>query len=159
MFSNSFIHLINKPIRVIPKTATLKDNIFTKEYKNENKYLTGIFTTDISDHYPIFHIAPFENKPQDNYHLMRLINSPNLEKYINAIQDYDWSRVNHYASCQTAFSHFSEAIRHLHAAFPIIKVKQRYRNRLPWLTDGPKDAIDTKTNSIRFIWNMKLVLI
>ena len=96
MFSNSFIPLINKPTRVTPKTATIIDNIFTKEYKNENKYLTGILTTDISDHYPIFHIASFENKPQeDNFHLIRLINSSNLEKYINAIQNYDWSRVNH----------------------------------------------------------------
>ena len=146
MFSNSFIPLINKPTRVTPKTATIIDNIFTKEYKNENKYLTGILTTDISDHYPIFHIASFENKPQeDNFHLIRLINSSNLEKYINAIQNYDWSRVNHYDSCQTAFSHFSEALKDIfHVAFPIIKVKQRYRNRLPWLTDGLKDAIKHK---------------
>ena len=36
MFSNSFIPLINKPTCVTPKTATIIDNIFTKEYKNEN---------------------------------------------------------------------------------------------------------------------------
>ena len=41
--------------------------------------------------------------------------------------------------------HFS--LKHLdifHAAFPIIKVKQRYRNRLPWLTYVLKDAIKHK---------------
>ena len=71
IFSNSFIPLINKPTRVTPKTATIIDKIFTKEYKIENKHLTGILTTDISDHYPIFHIAPFENKPQeDDNHLI-----------------------------------------------------------------------------------------
>ena len=31
MFSNSFIPLINKPTRVTPQTATIIDNIFTKE--------------------------------------------------------------------------------------------------------------------------------
>ena len=97
MFSNSFVLLINKPTRVSPKTATKIDNILAKEYKNENKYLTGILTTDISDHYPIFHIALFENKPQDNHHLIHLINSSNLEKYTNTVQNYDWSCVNHYA--------------------------------------------------------------
>ena len=53
MFSNSFIPVINKPTRVTSKTATIIDNIFTNEYKNENKYMTGILTTDISDHYPL----------------------------------------------------------------------------------------------------------
>ena len=57
MFSNSFIPLIYKPTRVTLKTATIIDNIFTNAYENENKYMTGILTTDISDHYPIFHIA------------------------------------------------------------------------------------------------------
>ena len=62
MFSNSFIPLMNKPTLVTHKTATLIDNIFTNIYIyiNENKYLTGIISTDISDHYIIFHIAPLQ---------------------------------------------------------------------------------------------------
>ena len=64
MFSDSFIPLINKPTRVTQKTATLIDNIFTNTYKNKNKYLTGILTTDISDHYILFHIAPLQFRQQ-----------------------------------------------------------------------------------------------
>ena len=146
MFSNSFIPLINKPTRVTHKTATLIDNIFTNIYKHENKYLTGILTTDISDHYIIFHIAPSQFSQQKDHHLLiRLINSSNLEKYTTAIQNHDWSLVNHHNLCQTAFSYFSETLKGIfHDAFPVIKVKQRYRNRLPWLTQGLKNAIKHK---------------
>ena len=68
MFSNSFIPLKNKPTRVTHKTATLIDNILTNVYKNENKYLTGILITDISDHYIIFHIAPLQFREQKEHH-------------------------------------------------------------------------------------------
>ena len=156
MFSNSFMPLINKPTRVTHKTATLIDNIFTNIYKNENKYLTGILTTDISDHYIVFHIAPLQFKQQKEHHqLIRLINSSNLEKYTTAIQNHGWSLVNHHNLCQTAFSYFSETLKCIfHDAFPVIKVKQWYRNRLPWPTQGLKNAIEHKTSSIRFPWNM-----
>ena len=106
MFSNSFIQLINKPTRVTHSTVTIIDNIFTNEYENDNKYMTGILTTDISDHYPIFHITLCHNKPkEENYQLMRLINGSNLEKH-NGIQNPDWTQVNNYNSCQAAFTIF-----------------------------------------------------
>ena len=144
MFSNSFIPLINKPTRVTHTTATLLDNIYTNIYINI--YLTGILTTDISDHYIIFHIAPSQFSQQKDHHqLIRLINSSNLEKYTTAIQNHDWSLVNHHNLCQTAFSYFSETLKGIfHDAFPVIKVKQRYRNILPWLTQGLKNAIKHK---------------
>ena len=112
MFSNSFIPLINKPTRMILQTATIIDNIFTNKYENKNKYVTGILTTDISDHYPIFHIIPCQNKPkEENHQLIRLVNGSNLEKYINAIQNHDWSQVNFYSSCQAAYTYFSETLQ------------------------------------------------
>ena len=81
MFSNSFIPLINKPTRITPKSATVIDNIFANEYENEHRYMTGILTTDISDHYPIFHISLNQNKPkEEEYQMIRLINGSNLEK-------------------------------------------------------------------------------
>ena len=125
MFSNSFIPLINKPTRVTSKTATLIDNIFINEYKNENKYMTGILATDISDHYPIFHIIQCEHKPhKDQYQLIRLINDSNLDKYINAIQNYEWAFVTQQRSCRTAFSYFSDVLTEIfNESFPVIKVQ------------------------------------
>ena len=74
--------------------------------------------------------------------MIRLINGSNLEKYINDIQNHDWSLLNHHESCQAAFTYFVETLKGIfHNAFPVIRVKKRYRNRLPWLTNGLKNAI------------------
>ena len=64
-----------------PKSATLIDNIFANKYENGHRYMTGILTTDISDHYPIFHISLNQNKlKEEEYQMIRLINGSNLEK-------------------------------------------------------------------------------
>ena len=107
MFSSSFIPLINKPTRVTHNTATIIDNIFANKYENDNKFMTGILTTDISDHYPIFHITLCHNKPkEENYQMIRLISVSNLEKYKNGIQNHDGTQVNNYNSCPAAFTYF-----------------------------------------------------
>ena len=87
--------------------------------------MTGILTTDISDHYPIFHISLNQNKPkEEDYQMIRLINGSNFEKYVNDIQNHDWSLVNHHDSCQAAFTYFAETIKRIfHNAFPVIRVK------------------------------------
>ena len=92
------------------------------------------------------HITLCHNKPkEENYQLIRLINVSNLEKYKNGIQNHDWTQVNNYNSCLAAFTYFSENIETIFQdAFPVIRVKKRYRNRLPWLTEGLKNAIKHK---------------
>ena len=108
--------------------------------------MTGILITNISDHYPIFHIVQCQKTTQaETYQLIRLINESNLQKYINNVQSHDWTIVNQYRLFETAFSYFSETLKIIFCdAFPVIRVKQRYRNRLPWLTDVLKKAIQTK---------------
>ena len=54
--SFSYLPMINKPTRVTTDSATIIDNIFTNNAIDLNNCLHGIFITDISDHYPIFHI-------------------------------------------------------------------------------------------------------
>ena len=56
MFANSFVPLINRPTRITQNSATLIDNIFSNNYNINDKLHQGILTTDISDHYLIFHI-------------------------------------------------------------------------------------------------------
>ena len=58
MFSYEYIPLINKPTRVTGQTASLIDNIYCNHVPSELT-LSGLFYTDVSDHYPIFYI---ENK-------------------------------------------------------------------------------------------------
>ena len=55
LYSYSFMPFINKPTRVQKNTASLIDNILSNSYDNPDS-LSGILYTDVSDHFPIFHI-------------------------------------------------------------------------------------------------------
>ena len=55
MYSNSLVPLICKPTRETETTATLID-VFTNNNNVNDQFLQGILTTDISDHYIIFHV-------------------------------------------------------------------------------------------------------
>ena len=61
--SNSFVPLINKPTRITPGSATLIDNILTSVLSDHR---TGILTTDISDHFPIFAIVDLYTTKKNN---------------------------------------------------------------------------------------------
>ena len=52
LYKNGMIPTINKPGRVTRKTATEIDYILTNQFINFN-FKTGIFKTDISDHFPV----------------------------------------------------------------------------------------------------------
>ena len=56
MSSYAFVPLISRPARVTADTATLIDNIFTNNIVNFGYSLNGVLVSDISDHYPVFHI-------------------------------------------------------------------------------------------------------
>ena len=54
VFSYFVYPFINRPTRSVKESATLIDNIYSNMIKND--ILTGIFYTDISDHFPVFYI-------------------------------------------------------------------------------------------------------
>ena len=56
LYANSFIPLINRPTRVTQFSATLINNILTNNFQDIHKSTQGIRATEISDHFPIFHI-------------------------------------------------------------------------------------------------------
>ena len=57
MFPHSFFPTITKPTRMTVKSATLINNIiFYNNYVENSKILAGILYTDISDHFPVYHI-------------------------------------------------------------------------------------------------------
>ena len=55
MYAFSYLPLITKPTRVTDHSATLIDNIFTN-HKIHSHGFPGIFSTDTSDHFPIFYV-------------------------------------------------------------------------------------------------------
>ena len=56
MYSHSLFPCITKPTCVTAKSASLIDNIFCNSDVNNDNVFNGILYTDISDHFPIFHI-------------------------------------------------------------------------------------------------------
>ncbi len=54
-FEHNMFLLVDRPTRITPHSATLLDNVFTNVFGNKIK--SGIFISDVSDHFPIFQIT------------------------------------------------------------------------------------------------------
>ena len=57
MSNSGFLPLITRPTGVTVTSATLIDNIFTNNLRDVSHSLQGLFITDVSDHFPIFHVS------------------------------------------------------------------------------------------------------
>ena len=80
--SNGFLPLITRPTRVTPTSARLIDNIFTNNIAVVSHCMQGLLVTDVSDHYPIFHInKEFVLKENDVYVHKRLFTSSNKDSF------------------------------------------------------------------------------
>ena len=85
-FSYEFIPCINKPTRDTGGTATLIDIIYCN-HTSETE-MTGLFYTNISDHYPIFRIENQLMKKENNTVTKRRIYSgKNVAKFIESIRN------------------------------------------------------------------------
>ena len=73
LYSNSFVPLINRPTRVTNNSASLIDHIFTNNLSPDILKYQGILVTNITDHYPVFHIAqlPDRSKSEEDYYFKR----------------------------------------------------------------------------------------
>ena len=71
MYSGGFIPLITTPTRVTHTSATLIDNIYSNQILDRDHSVNGIMMTDISDHYPIFHIANYVQAQDVKYTITR----------------------------------------------------------------------------------------
>ena len=69
----------------------------------------------------------------------------NYNTFKDLISEVDWSEIMNQTDCQNAFSKFHERIKCIFdKSFPVKKIKIRYKNRLPWLTEAIKISIKTK---------------
>ena len=144
MFSYEFIPCINKPTRDTGGTATLIDNIYCN-HTSETE-MTGLFYTNISDHYPIFRIENQLMKKENNTVTKRRIYSgKNVAKFIESIRNISWSDVITCYDPQECYTIFFKKISMAYeASFPIKRFVTSYKNRKPWLTEGIKIAIKKK---------------
>ena len=86
--------LITRPTRVTANSATLIDNIFTNNFNGDNWSAQGVLVTDISDHYPVFHLSgQYVTYAANDYFIMRRYNARNKEEFCTALAHMDWQEV------------------------------------------------------------------
>ena len=147
MFSYGFIPLITRPTRVTQSSATLIDNIFTNQLVDlHNESMQGILITDISDHYPIFHMSKSVKKREAEVKISRRnYNVKNKEKFLQLMSAVDWSDIFAAVDTQSAFSVFHNKLIKIHdMCFPIESISKKYNTRKPWLSQSLRDSIKKK---------------
>ena len=152
-FQNTFLSyfytpLIDKFTRVskITETATLLDIIYTNVTPNANSIKSGVFKTDISDHYSIFCITDFVTmgSRKKESRTKRDFSQKNISNFSKSLKKIDW---NHLISenFQTSFSSFYRKFCDIFENnFPERTIIIGYMNRLPYLTKALRKSIEHK---------------
>ena len=146
MYCHSLFPCITKPTRVTAKSASLIDNIFCNSDVNNDNVFNGILYTDISDHFPIFHIdnscatktpCPYLKKRvffRAKYWTILFKSTKQKLVWFVIMQ---WTGLGVYS----VFEFHNGIIWYL---FPLRTVKRGYKTRKPWLTEGLKKSIHRK---------------
>ena len=140
---------ISRPTRITSSSATVIDNICTNNHDNLNCSLSGILVADVSDHFPIFHInRSFTVEETEAFIVTRVFNEKNKQKFREAISAVDWTEICNIPDTQNSFSHFhffkGQVISLQDKRFPKIRIRKKYSNRKPWLSDGLGNSIRNK---------------
>ena len=151
MYSNGFVPLINRPTRLSKdgKSATCIDHIFTNNISICHNTQQGILLSDITDHFPIFHLAQLlesgSAQTVDEFIYIRKFTPKNIASFKNDLSTKDWSSVLSNDECLTAFNRFYDEFKKAYnLAFPLIKVKKKYKNQAPWVEDSLRISIIKK---------------
>ena len=139
--------VINRPTRVTEQSATLIDHIMCNNFGPSISCYQGILITDISDHYPVFHISQYTNfkKDENKFILKRKMCPSNYAKFKDTISITDWSSVLNENDSELSFTKLYDMIKEIYnKSFPVTRIKIGYKNRLPWLSEALKVSIKTK---------------
>ena len=136
----------NRPTRITPHSATIIDNIFTNNHEALIKSYQGILVTDLSDHFPVFHInQTLISVEQDVFIVKRSFTAKNKLAFLEDLGAVDWQLIYNWSGTQAAFSQFHQKLLGLYDKnFPKRKIKLRYNNRKPWLSEGLRYSIKQK---------------
>ena len=146
MYSHLFFPLISRPTRITQHSATLIDNIFTNNINDLSSAFNGILVTDISDHFPVFHINySYLFDEIDSFIITRVYNEKNKQLFREAISGIDWSEIYSGDDTQNSFDIFHEKLISIHDEyFPKVKIRKKYSNRKPWLSESLRNSIKFK---------------
>ena len=110
--------------------------------------MQGILCTDLSDHYPVFHIT--ENSRNDKGdslvpQLKRNMKLTNIQKFANEMNDVVWDSVTMAHDPQRAYTEFHKIISEKYnKSFPYRKYTKSYYVSKSWLTPALKESIKRK---------------
>ena len=147
MFSFSFLPLINRPTRIAQTSSTLIDNIFTNS-PPEHHIISGILTTDISDHLPTFHIS--KHTASNTCHSAQpplpksIINAQSLNSMSRALLAQNWSEITENQDLCAAYTHFTQIINRAYTENKPQKCTNTKRKFKPWLTIALRNSIKRK---------------
>ena len=146
MFSHFFFPAITKSTRVTEKSATLIDNIFHNCYSEVSNSFSGILYTDVSDHFPVYHIDYSVSVCSKRKTLKkRIFSVTNMERFTSAMSEKNWNTVLNDNDPQNAYTTFHSEFSEMYdACFPIKMFKEGYRTRKPWLSEEMKRSIKVK---------------
>ena len=75
----------------------------------------------------------------------RLYNQRNKQAFLGAIQEIDWGEIYSTHGTQSCFDIFHwKLVRLLNKCFPKVRMKMKYNNRKPWLSDALRNSIKWK---------------
>ena len=154
------IPIINKPTRVIKKTATAIDYIITNCFADTN-FKTAIFKSNISDHFPIgVFLSPMidENKNEVTHIYKRNINSETVKKFNQKLYEIDWNEVKSCEHPSESYEIFLTKFLSIYDAFfPKKKIKVKSKDiQSPWITAGIKIRLNVSNSFMKSFLNVEL---
>ena len=146
LLSHFFHPLVDKPTRVIDDSKSLIDNIYTNLPQSGNICLSGVLKTDFSDHYSIFYFSNYDLlAKKDVYVHKRALTEKNKSNFHKALKRQNWDIVFNTDNVEVSFKYFHDKICELFEDdLPLVKVKVTYSNKLPWITQGLREFVETK---------------
>ena len=147
MRSSDFYPVISRPTRIgTNNSLSCIDHIWTNTNRTSN---SGIFITDITDHFPIFcGLRIPDSSCGDKFKTrFRDMSSDNLNKFCNRIAETDWSEIsrNRSDSHIQATLFIDKLYQIFNSCFPLMtKYITLKRLNRPWLTSAILKSIDTK---------------
>ncbi len=138
-FHNSFSPTIINPTRITHNTATLIDNLYLKSKSNVN-IKSGLITTDISDHLPIFLcIGKQTTTPKSSKTIItRHLNEDKLIEIKSALSLLNWDELNN-MSVNESHNYFSNKLNEIIdkiAPETEVKLNRKIAIKEKWMTKG-----------------------
>ena len=129
-------------------TATIIDNIFHNGVDTQS--INGLFLNDLSDHFPIFHIACNETikdkKETKATTTIREFTETNLNNLKKDLSGVTWEEVFKMQNPQEAYNTFFTTLAEYYDKnFPLKQITNKIKKiKSPWITKGIIKSIRTK---------------